>query len=266
MTDGEIGLLGESGGNIYVNRDKVACEELWVDFYEKNIQTPYMCMQLYVYLNGYNSDKQDFKKYCESFMADMFGNIYIEECPAFGYLAISRAVIGFLYRRYVMDSDKKRLAIVAADYLLGRNDELIYTFGGNKGGSSISGDDSKVYHRSVLTNEQIMIITWWLAIDGDSDILDVKEDSDEARQNEENFMHLFPYNYALAKSHNFNIPSDVVNDRNSYYWVHTGSVMPVPGLQNYIAAYSRGLISKDYMYKMAFEGIPWIGASNVYLT
>lgn len=254
MTDGEIGLLGESGGNIYVNRDKVACEELWVDFYEKNIQTPYMCMQLYVYLNGYNSDKQDFKKYCESFMADMFGNIYIEECPAFGYLAISRAVIGFLYRRYVMDSDKKRLAVVAADYLLGRNDELIYTFGGNKGGSSISGDDSKVYHRSVLTNEQIMIITWWLAIDGDSDILDVKEDSDEARQNEENFMHLFPYNYALAKSHNFNIPSDVVNDRNSYYWVHTGSVMPVPGLQNYIAAYSRGLISKDYMYKMAFEG------------
>ena len=81
-----------------------------------------------------------------------------------------------------------------------------------------------------------------------------------------NFMHLFPYNYALAKSHNFNIPSDVVNDRNSYYWVHTGSVMPVPGLQNYIAAYSRGLISKDYMYKMAFEGNSWIGASNVYLT
>ena len=166
----------------------------------------------------------------------------------------------------MMDSDKMRLAVVAADYLLGRSDELIYTFGGNKGGSSISGDDSKVYHRSVLTNEQIMIITRWLAIDGDSDILDVKEDSDEARQNEEDFRHLFPYNYALAKSHNFNIPSDVVNDRNSYYWVHTGSVMPVPGLQNYIAAYSRGLISKDYMYKMAFEGIPWIGASNVYLT
>ena len=254
MTDGEIGLLGEAGGKIYVNRDKVACEELWVDFYEKNIQTPYMCMQLYVYLNGYNSDKQDFKKYCESFMADMFGNIYIEECPAFGYLAIARAVIGFLYRRYVMDSDKRRLAVVEADYLLGRNDELIYTFGGNKGGSSISGDDSKVYHRSVLTNEQIMIITRWLAIDGDSDILDVKEDSDEARQNEEDFRHLFPYNYALAKCHNFNIPSDVVNDRNSYYWIHTGSVMPVPGLLNYIAAYSRGIISRDYMYKMAFEG------------
>lgn len=35
MTDGEIGLLGEAGGNIYVNRDKVACEELWVDFYQK---------------------------------------------------------------------------------------------------------------------------------------------------------------------------------------------------------------------------------------
>ncbi len=260
MTDGEIGLLGESGGNIYVERDKVACEELWVDFYEKNIQTPYMCMQLYVYLKGYHSDKQDFKKYCESFIADMFGNIYIEECPAFGYLAIVRAVIGFLYRRYVTDSDKRRLAVVAADYLLGRSDELIYTFGGNKGGSSIfgaseSGDkQTNVYHRSVLTNEQIMIITWWLAIDGDSDTLGVKEDSDEARQNEEDFRHLFPYNYALAKCHNFNIPSDVVNDRNSYYWVHTGSIMPVPGLQNYIAAYSRGIISRDYMYKMAFEG------------
>lgn len=254
MADGEIGLLGEAGRDIYVDHNKVICEDLWIDFYEKNIQTSYMCMQLYVYLNGYNSDKQDFKKYCESFMLDMFGNLYLEEGPTFGYFAIARAVIGFLYRRYVMDSDKRRLAVVAADYLLGRNDELIYTFGGNKGGSSISGDDSKVYHRSVLTNEQIMIITWWLAIDGDSDILDVKEDSDEARQNEEDFRHLFPYNYALAKCHNFNIPSDVVNDRNSYYWIHTGSVMPVPGLLNYIAAYSRGIISRDYMYKMAFEG------------
>lgn len=254
MADGEIGLLGEMGGIVYWNRDKVACEELWIEFYEKNIQTPYMCMQLHMYLNGYNSDKQDFKKYCESFMLDMFGNIYIEEVPTFGYHAIARSVIGFLYRRYVPDSEKMKLAIVAADYLLGRSDELIYTFGGNKGGSSISGDDAKVYHRSVLTNEQIMIITRWLAIDGDSDILDVKEDSDEARQNEEDFRHLFPYNYALAKCHNFNIPSDVVNDRDSYYWVHTGSVMPVPGLLNYIAAYSRGIISRDYMYKMAFEG------------
>lgn len=254
MADGEIGLLGEMGGIVYWNRDKVACEELWIEFYEKNIQTPYMCMQLHMYLNGYNSDKKDFKKYCESFILDMFGNIYREEVPTFGYLAIARSVIGFLYRRYVTDSDKRRLAVVAADYLLGRSDELIYTFGGNKGGSSISGDDSKVYHRSVLTNEQIMIITRWLAIDGDSDILDVKENSDKARQNEEDFRHLFPYNYALAKCHNFNIPSDVVNDRDSYYWVHTGSVMSVPSLLNYIAAYSRGIISRDYMYKMAFEG------------
>lgn len=256
MADGEIGLLGEAGRDIYVDHNKVICEELWIDFYEKNIQTPYMCMQLYVYLNGYNSDKQDFKKYCESFMLDMFGNLYLEEGPTFGYFATVRSVIGFLYRRYVTDSDKRRLAVVAADYLLGRNDELIYTFGGNKGGSSISGDDSKVYYRSVLTNEQIMIITRWLAIDGDSDILDVKENSDEARQNEENFMHLFPYNYALARCHDFKIPSDVVNDRDSYYWVYMSDVMSVPDLLNYIAAYSRGLISKDYMYKMAFEGNP----------
>lgn len=256
MADGEIGLLGEAGRDIYVDHNKVICEDLWIDFYEKNIQTSYMCMQLYVYLNGYNSDKQDFKKYCESFMLDMFGNLYLEEGPTFGYFATVRSVIGFLYRRYVTDSDKRRLAVVAADYLLGRNDELIYTFGGNKGGSSISGDDSKVYHRSVLTNEQIMIITRWLAIDGDSDILDVKENSDEARQNEENFMHLFPYNYALARCHDFNIPSDVVNDRDSYYWVYMSDVMSVPDLLNYIAAYSRGLISKDYMYKMAFEGNP----------
>ena len=256
MADGEIGLLGEAGRDIYVDHNKVICENLWIDFYEKNIRTPYMCMQLYVYLNGYNSDKQDFKKYCESFMLDMFGNLYLEEGPTFGYFATVRSVIGFLYRRYVTDSDKRRLAVVAADYLLGRNDELIYTFGGNKGGSSISGDDSKVYYRSVLTNEQIMIVTRWLAIDGDSDILDVKENSDEARQNEENFMHLFPYNYALARCHDFKIPSDVVNDRDSYYWVYMSDVMSVPDLLNYIAAYSRGLISKDYMYKMAFEGNP----------
>ena len=260
MADGEIGLLGEAGGNIYVNRDKVACEELWVDFYEKNIQTPYMCMQLHMYLNGYNSDKQDFKNYCESFIQDMFGKTYIDERITIGRLALGRGVIRFLYGRYVPDSDRMKLSVVAADYLLGRKDELIYTFGGNKGGSRASGvgesgdKQANVYHRSVLTNEQIMILTRWLTINGDSNILDVKEDSDEARQNEEDFRHLFPYNYALAKCHNFNIPSDVVNERDTYYWVHTGSVMSVPGLLNYIAAYSRGIISKDYMYKMAFEG------------
>ena len=255
MADGEIGLLGEAGRDIYLDHNNVVCEDLWIDFYKKNIQTSYMCMQLYVYLNGYNSDKQDFKKYCESFMLDMFGNLYIEEGPTFGYFATVRAVIGFLYRRYVTDSDKRRLAVVAADYMLGRRDELIYTFAGKESGRGESCDaKSKLYNRSVLTNEQIMIITRWLAIDGDSDILDVKENSDEARQNEENFMHLFPYNYALARCHDFKIPSDVVNDRGSYYWIYTGDVMSVPDLLNYIAAYSRGLISKDYMYKMAFEG------------
>lgn len=257
MADGEIGLLGEAGRDIYVDYNKVVCEDLWIDFYEKNIQTPYMCMQLYVYLNGYNNDKKDFKKYCESFILDMFGNIYREEGPTFGYFATVRPVIGFLYRRYVTDSDKMRLAVVAADYLLGRKNELIYTFAGKESGRGASGDaKSELYHRSVLTNEQIMIITRWLAIDGDSDILDVKEDSDEARQNEENFMHLFPYNYELARCHDFKIPSDVVNDRDSYYWVYMSYVMSVPDLLNYIAAYSRGLISKDYMYKMAFEGNP----------
>ena len=255
MADGEIGLLGEAGRDIYLDHNNVVCEDLWIDFYEKNIQTSYMCMQFYVYLNGYNSDKQDFKKYCESFMLDMFGKLYIEEGPTFGHFATVRAVTGFLYRRYVTDSDKRRLAVVAADYLLGRRDELIYTFAGKESVRGVSCDaKSKLYNRSVLTNEQIMIITRWLAIDGDSDILDVKENSDEARQNEENFMHLFPYNYALARCHDFKIPSDVVNDRGSYYWIYTGDVMSVPDLLNYIAAYSRGLISKDYMYKMAFEG------------
>ena len=254
MADGEIGMLGEMDGIIYWNRDKVACEELWIEFYEKYIQTPYMCLQLHVYLNGYNSDKKDFTNYCESFIQDIFGKTYIDERITIGHLALVRGVIRFLYGRYVPDSDRMRLSVVAADYLLGRKDELIYTFGGNKGGSRASGDESKLYHRSVLTNEQIMIITRWLTINGDSNILDVKEDSDEARQNEEDFRHLFPYNYALAKCHNFNIPSDVVNERDTYYWVHTGSVMAVPDLLNYIAAYSRGIISRDYMYKMAFEG------------
>lgn len=260
MADGEIGMLGEMNGIIYLDLDKMACEDLWIDFYEKNIQTPYMCMQLHMYLNGYNSDKQDFKNYCESFIQDMFGKTYIDERITIGRLALGRGVIRFLYGRYVPDSDRMKLSVVAADYLLGRKDELIYTFGGNKGGSRASGvgesgdKQANVYHRSVLTNEQIMILTRWLTINGDSNILDVKEDSDEARQNEEDFRHLFPYNYALAKCHNFNIPSDVVNERDTYYWVHTGSVMSVPGLLNYIAAYSRGIISKDYMYKMAFEG------------
>ena len=83
---------------------------------------------------------------------------------------------------------------------------------------------------------------------------DVEADSAQAAENDTEFLHLFPYNYALAKCFNFKIPHDVANDGNGYYWVNVGKIMHVPELSTYIAAYTKGLISRDYLYKMAFEG------------
>ena len=74
------------------------------------------------------------------------------------------------------------------------------------------------------------------------------------QENDTEFLHLFPYNYALVKCFNFKIPHDVANDGNGYYWVNVGKIMHVPELSTYIAAYTKGLISRDYLYKMAFEG------------
>ena len=83
---------------------------------------------------------------------------------------------------------------------------------------------------------------------------DVEADSAQAAENDTEFLRLFPYNYALAKCLNFKIPDEVANDGNGYYWVNVGKIMRVPELSTYIAAYTRGLISQDYLYKMAFEG------------
>ena len=83
---------------------------------------------------------------------------------------------------------------------------------------------------------------------------DVEADSAQAAENDTEFLRLFPYNYALAKCLNFKIPDEVANDGNGYYWVNVGKIMRVPELSTYIAAYTRGLISRDYLYKMAFEG------------
>lgn len=74
-------------------------------------------MQAYVYLQGYNNDKEDFKKYCESFVADLFGRQYTGERVSLGYIAHIRAVISYLYQKFVPDSDERKLAVVAADYL-----------------------------------------------------------------------------------------------------------------------------------------------------
>ena len=57
-------------------------------------------MQIYVYLQGYNNDKEDFKKYCESFVADLFGRQYTGERVSLGYIAHIRA----LYRTVMRES------------------------------------------------------------------------------------------------------------------------------------------------------------------
>lgn len=255
--NGDIQMLGGQYGMRYLGKsDRIAFEEMWLDFYEKNIKTPELCMQLYIFFNGYNSDKADFVGYCKSFIADMFGPEYAAERVAFGYMYQIRSVVTYLYNRYVPDADKRSIAAVAADYLLSRKDELVYKFTSDKKNKA-DGDSSDTYKlkRSVLSNEQIMIVTKWLDFDINEhgNPLNVDAGSEQAAANETYFAHLLPYNYALAKCHRFSIPTDVENNGGSYYWVKTSNMMDVPTISAYIAAYSRGIISRDFMYKMAFE-------------
>ncbi len=258
--NGEICMLGEQPG-IYVAADdeSIILEDLWLGFYEKTIQTPEVCMQAYVYLQGYNNDKEDFKKYCESFVADLFGRQYTGERVSLGYIAHIRAVISYLYQKFVPDSDERKLAVAVADYLLSRKEDLIYTFRGKKRRNNFieeTEEQETLCHRSVLTHEQIMILAGRIspAHSGGGKVPDAG--SAEAVYKEEIFVRLFPYNYALAKAHDFRIPADVINEPGYHYWVHSWNIMEIPSLSTYIAAHNHGLISRDYMYKMAFEGNP----------
>ena len=69
--NGEVRMLGERFG--YWSGD-IPFPELWEDFYRKEIQTPEACLQIYIYVNGYNSDKAYFKQYCKSFVDDLYGS------------------------------------------------------------------------------------------------------------------------------------------------------------------------------------------------
>lgn len=157
------------------------------------------------------------------------------------------------------DSDERKLAVVAADYLLSRKEDLIYTFRGKKRRNNFMEETEEretLCHRSVLTHEQIMILAGRIspAHSGGGKVPDAG--SAEAAYKEEIFVRLFPYNYALAKAHDFRILADVINEPGYHYWVHSWNIMEIPSLSIYIAAHNHGLISRDYMYKMAFEGNP----------
>lgn len=247
--NGEVRMLGERFG--YWSGD-IPFPELWEDFYRKEIQTPEACMQIYIYVNGYNSDKAYFKQYCKSFVDDLYGSRYNEELPTYGYMSQMQTILRELYNKHVPESDRRKLAVVAADYLLSRKDALVQ----EKKTVNPASKKEIICYRSVLTQEQIMVITAYIAPGyaeyGSAN--DVEADSAQAAENDTEFLHLFPYNYALVKCFNFKIPHDVANDGNGYYWVNVGKIMHVPELSTYIAAYTKGLISRDYLYKMAFEG------------
>lgn len=252
---GEICMLGESGG-LYSEDGNIQFAELWEGFYRENIQTPERLVQVYTYLQGCNNDREDFKKYCESFIRDMFGGPYVVEQYNYGYLSRIKTVVSYLYDKYVLITDMRKLAVVAADYLISRKAELVYDFRVISPRADRE-ERNRVYHRGVITNEQIMKFTGYLTLAKKICFIEVEDGSDIAAANEEEFRHLFPYNYALAECYGFHVPEDVANvPGEPYYWIHAGEMMWVPTLHDYIAAYSRGIVTRDYMYKMAFEGNP----------
>lgn len=116
-------------------------------------------MQIYIYVNGYNSDKAYFKQYCKSFVDDLYGSRYNEELPTYGYMSQMQTILRELYNKHVPESDRRKLAVVAADYLLSRKDALVQ----EKKTVNPASKKEIICYRSVLTQEQIMVITAYIA-------------------------------------------------------------------------------------------------------
>lgn len=196
-----------------------AFHTMWESFYAEEIQEYETCLALLVYIRCMFLEEPKFRQFCMPFLVALFGEEYIQK-ENFCYPNGIRTVLEWLEEKHRNQKVKRSVGVVVADYLLHCNEKMIYEYK----------EEERSYSKSILSCPPIYEVTYLLSME----------------KKPEYFKVVFPYQYALAKLHGFNI-----NPQNGYY--SNSCTMEKPSVETYLIAHSLGIISKDFLYRMTFE-------------
>lgn len=206
-------------------------EELWVNFYNKEIKDYETCFLLKLYLDFLNEDELHFVKFCTPFIIELFGDSFSQTVELSWKNQVG-VIIRKLESRNQDIKLKQKLAVAVADFLLCSEKTLIHEWK-----SEIVKDEQgnpKWRKRSILSYEPIKTLTVPLGM----------------KETQEDFHKIFPYQYKLAHYHEFHISAD---RENSCFYNETYGCMEFPCVEFYIIACTKEMISKDFLYKKLFE-------------
>lgn len=228
---GNIRFLTESIWGIRnCTRGELPFDEIWTEFYVKEIKDYETCFLLDFYLDFLIEEEESFAAFCMPFITKLFGDMFVQNVTLTWRNEVA-VIVSSLEKRNRNERLKRMLSVVVADALLNSINPIIYEWESKK--EKDKDGNPKWLKRSMLTFEPIKTLTFPI----------------DLQDNQEDFDMLFPYQYELANCHDFHIPSDSDGMR---YFALSGT-MNFPHVTTYIVAHVRGIISRDFLYKKLFQ-------------
>lgn len=214
-------------------------EEMWEEFYQKEIGSYKECFRLAMWLENRvmeYRERRDFLRNYEGLIADLFGKHFTLEAEL-NYPQQISDIIKYLEGRHRQKELLEKLSVVVADYLLHMEEPLFCEILHDKKPWEPE-EMGRTVRRSIVTHEQLKSILAALGY----------------AKTEADFKQSFPYYYALAEKTDFDFMGAGKNNSYvGYYIVNANGALQIPDVCTYIAAYQYGLISKDFLYKALFH-------------
>lgn len=218
-----------SGGSreFYVGANEFPFMELWEEFYQKEIKDYDTCLRLRVRLAG-SMDKEDhFTRYCEDLIARLFGARFTKG-KAYEYFGQMSTALERLAKNHCDCKRKKRFVVAAMYEMLHWDRSLIEEYEPE----GVAGADGKqaVQRFRVTNHKKIACIMEGVDID---DTLEPLEKT-------------FPLYYRFSQA------SESENEMQMRY-LGGGKYKKYLNVAHFIAAYCKGIITKDFLYKCILE-------------
>lgn len=228
---GNIRVLTDSYGGITGWYGELPCNELWTEFYNKEIKDFETCFLLQLYLDFLHVDEEHFVKFAKPFVKTLFGAFFNQSVELLWKSQVRR-IINKLAEQNSDEVLKQKISVVVADSLLCGKKTFVYKWESKK--VKDAQGKPKLLKRSILTYEPIKTLTVPLGM----------------KKSQEYFDQIFPYQYELAFRHGFQLDGDL--DESGYLRTYYGC-MDFPRVEFYITACAKGIITKDFLYKKLFE-------------
>lgn len=218
-----------SGGSRYfhVHAKEFPFMELWEEFYQKEIKDYGTCLRLCVRLAGSMDEEGHFTQYCEDLIKRLFGARFTKR-KAYEYFGQMSTALERLEKNHCDRKRKMQFAAAAMYEMLHWDRSLIEEY--EPEGMTDADGKQAVYRFRVTEHKKIACIM------GGVDSNDTLEPLEKT----------FPLYYRFSRE------SESGNEMRTWY-LGGGKYKMYMNVAHFIAAYCKGIITKDFLYKCIWE-------------